>query len=118
MAAEFDLVTIDTSDTDALARFWAAALGLHEVEREDGDRWVVLADSAGVRRLGVQKGGHVAGGTHLDLRCDPSEFHDEMDRLVAIGAVLADTARVEPYGMIVNFTYPDGNPFDLCAYHR
>jgi hypothetical protein len=42
MSTRFDLVTID-GDTSLLQAFWSSALALHEVEREDGDRWVVLA---------------------------------------------------------------------------
>ena len=66
MSTQFDLVTIDTPDVDRLADFWTAALDLVEVEREDVDRWVGLADRAGVRRIGLQRGPHRPGGTHLD----------------------------------------------------
>ena len=47
MTAQFDLVTITTPDTERLAAFYAAALGLAEAEREDGDRWIVLAEPDG-----------------------------------------------------------------------
>ena len=116
MTVGFDLVTIDTPDTSRLAAFWSAALHLHEVEREDGDRWVVLADTAGVRRLGLQRGSHRASSIHLDLVCDPDEFEREVSRLQALGATLLAPARHEPYGAIANLHDPDGNPFDVCAY--
>ena len=116
MAARFDLVTVDSPRTDALAAFWASALGLHEVEREDGDRWIVLADADGQRRAGVQRGATHPGSIHLDLACAPDEFDAEFARLVELGAVALDEARREPYGSIVNLADPDGNPFDLCAY--
>ncbi len=51
MATGFDLVTLDSPATNALAAFWSAVLDLREVEREDGDRWIVLADADGRRRL-------------------------------------------------------------------
>lgn len=116
MAAMFDLVTIDTPDTERLAAFWSAALGLVETEREDGTRWIVLAAVDGTRRIGVQQGHHRPGGIHLDLRCEPAEFDHERDRLVELGASAIAPPRSEPYGMIVNLADPDGNPFDLCAY--
>ncbi|HUS41618.1 MAG TPA: VOC family protein [Ilumatobacteraceae bacterium] len=116
MAARFDLVTLDSPATDALAAFWARALDLHEVEREDGDRWIVLADGAGVRRLGVQSGMTRAGSVHLDLVCERDRFDTEVARLVGLGASVVSAARLEPYGAIVNLVDPDGNPFDLCAY--
>jgi predicted enzyme related to lactoylglutathione lyase len=112
----FDLVTIDTPDVDRLAAFWVSVLDLHEVEREDGSRWVVLADAAGVRRLGLQRGAHRPGGMHLDLVCSLAAFDSEMTRLLALGGVVVSTARAEPYGRIVNLADPDGNVFDLCAY--
>lgn len=116
MSTRFDLVTIDTADVDRLAAFWASALELVEVEREDVDRWVVLADRAGVRRIGLQRGLHRPGGTHLDLACDPVDFDGEVVRLVRLGATLVSPARREPYGSIANLADPDGNAFDLNAY--
>jgi catechol 2,3-dioxygenase-like lactoylglutathione lyase family enzyme len=116
MAARFDLVTVDSLEPDALAAFWAAALDLHEVEREDGNRWIVLADGDGTRRLGIQRGISRSGSIHLDLSCRPGEFDAELDRLLALGAGQLHEPRREPYGSIVNLADPDGNPFDLCAY--
>ncbi|HUW03851.1 MAG TPA: VOC family protein [Acidimicrobiales bacterium] len=116
MTARFDLVTIDSPDTDALAAFWSAALDLHEVEREDGNRWIVLADGDGTRRLGIQRGATHPGSIHLDLSCAPGDFDAELRRLVDLGATQLLEPRREPYGSIVNLADPDGNSFDLCAY--
>ncbi len=115
MTARFDLVTFDTPQPDVLARFWSAALGLVEVEREDGDRWIVLADERGTRRIGIQRGSVRSGGVHLDLAVDPEAFDAELERLADIGATLLDR-RAEPYGSIANLTDPVGYGFDLCAY--
>lgn len=116
MATRFDLVTIDSPATDAIAEFWSAVLDLHEVQREDGDRWIVLADDDGRRRIGVQSGVARPGSMHLDLECSPDEFESEVGRIVALGARRLGPARHESYGSIVNLADPDGNPFDLCAY--
>lgn len=116
MPARFDLVTIDSPATDRLAVFWSAALALVEAEREDGDRWIVLSSADGVRRIGLQRGAHRPGGTHLDLACEPDEFEAERQRLVGLGATELEPPRHEPYGSIVNLADPDGNAFDLCAY--
>lgn len=116
MTARFDLVTLDSPNTDALAAFWAAALDLVESEREDIDRWIVLSDRDGVRRIGIQRGETRPGSAHLDLACEPDAFDDESARLIALGARLVEPVRVEPYGAIANLCDPDGNPFDLCAY--
>ena len=112
----FDLVTIDSPATDALAAFWSAAADLHEVEREDDDRWIVLADPSGKRCLGIQRGSVRAGSIHLDLACAPADFEADLERLVGLGARIVAAPRHEPYGSIVNLADPQGNRFDLCAY--
>lgn len=116
MAVHFDLVTLDSPAPDDIARFWAAALDLVEVEREDVDRWIVLGTLNGVRRIGIQRGTATPGSVHLDLSCTDAEFDSETDRLLHLGARLVAPERREEYGSIVNLADPDGNPFDLCAY--
>jgi catechol 2,3-dioxygenase-like lactoylglutathione lyase family enzyme len=116
VTSSFDLVTLDVPEPAASAVFWSAALALLEVEREDDGRWIVLADSSGVRRLGLQRGNPRGGGVHLDLRCDPGEFDAEVARLCALGASQVQPTRREPYGCIANLADPDGYSFDLCAY--
>ncbi len=116
VTTRFDLVTLTTPGTDRLASFYAAALGLVEVEREDGDRWIVLAEHDGRRRLGFQRGEHQAGCIHLDLACGASEFDAELDRLVGLGAELLAPSRHEPYGRLANLVDPAGNELDLVAY--
>jgi predicted enzyme related to lactoylglutathione lyase len=117
MPVTFDLVTFDSPTPDDLAAFWASVLGMVETEREDGDRWIVLGTPDGVRRIGIQRGLTSVGTAHLDLACAPDEFGGELDRLVALGANLLAPPRHEPYGSIANLADPDGNLFDLCAYH-
>lgn len=117
MAVRFDLVTIDSPDTEMLAVFWSAALDLVEVEREDGGRWIVLAGRDGRRRIGLQRGTHaMGGGVHLDLACSREEFDAEVERLLGLGASEIHSSRNELYGRIANLADPDGNLFDLCAY--
>ena len=112
----FDLVTFDTPSTEVLAAFWSEVMGLTESEREDGDRWIVLSDNQGIRRLGFQLGTHRPGGTHLDLVCSLDQFDAERVRLLALQATETRPVRRESYGMIANFVDLDGNAFDLCAY--
>jgi predicted enzyme related to lactoylglutathione lyase len=116
MPSQFDLVTLDVDDTALISAFWCAALGLHETEREDGDRWIVLSSGDGVRRIGLQRGRPRAGSVHLDVSCGPEEFDAERSRLVALGAAMPRPPRFEPYGSIANMADPEGNLFDLCAY--
>jgi catechol 2,3-dioxygenase-like lactoylglutathione lyase family enzyme len=115
-ASRFDIVTLNSPRTDALAKFWAELLGLQEIEREDGDRWILLGDTNGGRTIGFQRGEHVAGSIHIDLSCSTGDFPNERDRILGLGAIETRPMRSEPYGLIANFADLDGNLFDLCAY--
>lgn len=115
-ASRFDIVTLNTPRTNELAKFWAELLGLQEIEREDGDRWILLGDANGGRTVGFQRGEHVDGSMHLDLSCSTSDFPNERERMMQLGAIETRPMRSEPYGLIANFADSDGNLFDLCAY--
>jgi predicted enzyme related to lactoylglutathione lyase len=124
--ASLDLTTIDAVDSEALALFWAAAVGLTELHREDGGRWIELGRN-GARCLGIQRivglavapahwDGDAKGRMHLDLVCARIEFDTELDRLIALGATELRPRRNESYGSIATLADPEGNVFDLCAY--
>ena len=115
-ASRFDIVTINSPRTNELSRFWAEVLGVQEIEREDGDRWILLGDSHGGRTIGFQRGEHIGGSIHIDLSCSVSDFPAERERLMQLGATETRAMRNEPYGLIANFADLDGNLFDLCAY--
>jgi len=114
--SRFDIVTVNTPRTDELSKFWADLLGLQEIEREDGDRWILLGDANGGRTIGFQRGEHVDGSMHIDLSCSTSDFPHERERIMQLGTIETRPMRSEPYGLIANFADPDGNLFDLCAY--
>lgn len=115
-ASRLDIVTLNTPRTDELSKFWAELLGLQEIEREDGDRWILLGDSGGSRTIGFQRGEHADGSMHIDLSCSTHDFPNEHARIMQMGAIETRPMRSEPYGLIANFSDPDGNLFDLCAY--
>ena len=115
-ASRFDIVTLNSPRTNELAKFWAELLDLQEIEREDGDRWILLGNTNGGRTIGFQRGEHVAGSIHIDLSCSTSDFPNERERILRLGAVETRPMRSEPYGLIANFADVDGNLFDLCAY--
>ena len=115
-ASRIDIVTLNTPRTNELSKFWADLLGLQEIEREDGDRWILLGDSIGGRTSGFQRGEHVDSSMHLDLSCLTDDFPNERERMMQLGAIETRPMRSEPYGLIANFADPDGNLFDLCAY--
>jgi len=115
-ASRFDIVTLNTPRTNEISKFWADLLGLQEIEREDGDRWILLGDTNRGRTIGFQRVEHVDGSIHLDLSCSTDDFPNERERMMQLGAIETRPMRSEPYGLIANFADPDGNLFDLCAY--
>ncbi len=128
MPSTFDLVTIDAMDSERMARFWASALSLVQVQSEDAGRWIVLADATGRRRIGVQRIAEMGAASprwdgtdkprlHLDLVCEPHEFDTEVARLFQLGASPLRPLRHEDYGAIATMADVEGNVFDLCAYH-
>ncbi len=114
--SRFDIVTLNSPRTNELSKFWAGLLGLQEIEREDGDRWILLGDTTGGRTIGFQRGEHVDGSLHIDLSCSTHDFPNERERMMQLGAIETRPMRSESYGLIANFADPDGNFFDLCAY--
>ena len=114
--SRFDIVTLNTLRTNELSKFWADLLGLQEIEREDGDRWILLGNTNGGRTIGFQRGEHLDGSIHIDLSCSTDDFANERERMMQLGAIETRPMRSEPYGLIANFADTDGNLFDLCAY--
>ncbi len=126
--SSFDIVTIDAVDAVELAGFWGRALDLSVVQHEDDGRWIVLGSTLRPRVLGLQRivglsraaahwEGNAKARVHLDLVCDVGNFVDEVKRLIDLGAARLRLDRVESYGSIATLADPEGNVFDLCAYH-
>ena len=122
-------MTIDAVNAVELAGFWGRALGLSVVENEDEGRWIVLGSAGHPRVIGFQRiagisrsaaawEGHAKARMHLDLVCDVAVFADEVQRLIDLGAARLRPDRVESYGSIAALADPEGNVFDLCAYHQ
>jgi catechol 2,3-dioxygenase-like lactoylglutathione lyase family enzyme len=107
-------VAVDARDPEALASFWAAALGT-----EVAGRWT---DAHGTPYVRVALFGEtvllfqaVSSPTegknrmHLDLRAEAgSDQRSEVDRLVGLGASVLDEAPDHPWIVLAD---PEGNEF-------
>ncbi len=107
-------VAVDARDAEALASFWAAALGSEIVERwrdAHGTPYVEVA-LVGETVLLFQTVPTPTEGKnrmHLDLRAPAgSDQGDECDRLVALGASVLDEAPDHPWIVLAD---PEGNEF-------
>jgi len=108
-------VCVDSSDPEALGRWWADALGWR-ITFSDGDE-VALEPPAGSREEGVvpdllflrvADGKAVKNRLHLDLR--PDDRDAEVARLEAIGARRVDIGQGPDVTWVV-LADPEGNEF-------
>ena len=114
MALTAEMVTIDCADPRALAGFWEKALDMR-VAQDFGGEFVVLKGD-GPLQLCLQKVGEPRVGknrVHLDLLAhgDP---HDEVDRLIGLGARAIEEHEIPGYAWTV-LADPDGNEFCVGA---
>lgn len=111
MSAYVLAVAVDCADPELLASFWRQALGYGEPRRwddADGVRYVELGGSPTLLFQPVPESKAGKNRLHLDLAPSSGDQHEEVDRLVALGAtVLADEAR-HPWVVLAD---PEGNEF-------
>ncbi|MCQ9133565.1 MULTISPECIES: VOC family protein [Streptomyces] len=111
MTSSLRHVTIGCSDAYALGRFWSEVLGrpLHEDDRP-GDEEALIED-AGLLFVTVQEAGSGKNRIHFDLQPQDRTREEEVERLLALGAVLvADRRRPDGTGWAV-LADPEGNEF-------
>jgi len=104
-------VTIDCADAYALATFWSKVLGqpLHE-EDEPGDP-EALIEAAGVLFVTVPETKTVKNRIHFDLQPQDRTRDEEVERLLALGATVADDRRKPDGTGWVVMADPEGNEF-------
>jgi predicted enzyme related to lactoylglutathione lyase len=114
MTATIGLV-LDCRDPEALAPFWAAALGY--VEIGSAGAYVLLMDPEGVKPKlllqAVAEDKQVKNRMHLDI--DAEDIEAEAARLEALGAVrVADDPRHEHGTTWILMADPEGNELCVC----
>ena len=117
MSLRIQCVTVDCLDPDAVASFWAAALGWRRTH-DDGDE-IALEPPVGSPQDGVAPdllfvrvpdGKQLKNRLHLDLR--PDDRDAEVERLIALGARRTDVGQ-GPEATWVVLADPEGN--ELCV---
>ncbi|MFF3499653.1 VOC family protein [Streptomyces sp. NPDC003247] len=104
-------VTIDSSDAHALAGFWSRVLDrpLH-TDGEPGDEWALI-EGAGLLFVTVPEGKKAKNRIHFDLEPQDRTRDAEVERLIALGATLADDRRNPDGTGWAVLTDPEGNEF-------
>ena len=109
-------VSFDCSDPYALAEFWSAVIGQPiDPECLPGDTEVVIEPAAGPRLFfqAVSEGKTVKNRVHVCLQPRDRDRDAEVDRVLALGAiVLADHRTPDGEGWVV-LCDPAGNEFCL-----
>ncbi len=106
-----------STNPQALARFYAEALGL-SFEREDhGDLALHWGVDIGRIHLGIHPPENVkreaSGGANVVLAFDVPSLEDCQARLERLGAPCVQPPHDEGFGMVASFNDPDGNQFEL-----
>jgi catechol 2,3-dioxygenase-like lactoylglutathione lyase family enzyme len=116
MSLRFQALCLDTHDPDAIARFWADALGWRRTYAEPDE--VVLEPPEGSPEDGVcpdllflrvPEAKTVKNRSHIDLRPDADQAA-EVARLEALGARRVDVGQSAEATWVV-MADPDGNEF-------
>ena len=114
MTATIGLV-LDCKDPEALARFWAPALGYADLG--SAGSYVVLLDPEGVGPKlllqGVPEDKAVKNRMHLDI--DAEDIEAEAARLEALGATRVEDEPLHEHGTNwILMADPEGNEFCVC----
>ena len=110
MGLGIGMVTIDCTDPQGLAEFWAAALGV-SIQGDYGDFVFLARADGGGPMLGLQRVPEPRAGknqVHVDLSGGP--LATEVPRLVELGATVVDEHQM-PWLTWTVLTDPEGNEF-------
>ncbi len=115
MTLKLEMLTIDTTDAEPLAAWWAEQTGADIAETNEG--WFVILNGGGLTvPLAFQKVEDPTPGknkVHLDLSA--RDLDSEVDRLTAAGATLVERRGDESFRW-VTLADPQGNQFDVSAH--
>ena len=116
MSLTLGMITIDTTDPEPLAAWWADQTGAEIAETNDGG-FVVLRGGGLPVQLAFQKVEDPTPGknkAHLDL--GTADRDAEVERLQAAGATLIEQRGDESFRW-VTLADPQGNQFDVYQDH-
>ncbi|ALU97127.1 MULTISPECIES: VOC family protein [Streptomyces] len=126
MAGKFTELAIDCADPVALARFWCSVLDYEVQGVEEGEEVVTIGPPSvpeGKNRPGpvppaltfarVPEGKTVKNRLHIDVNPTDREQHEEVERLLALGARRADVGQGGASWVVL--TDPEGNEFCVLA---
>jgi hypothetical protein len=116
MTSRIAVIAIDALEPRPVAEFWAAALGWEVVDEDSGGVSIAPAGRAWptIDVLKVPERKEVKNRLHLDLRADGGTAEEEVQRLMALGARLADVGQ-KPDASWTVLADPEGNEFCVLS---
>jgi len=109
MALEWEQITVDAKDAVRLGAWWKEALGWVTVNADPGEYEIRPTPDGrpGLLFLPVPEGKAGKNRLHLDFR--PDDRDAEVQRLIDLGATLADVGQGEQTWVVL--ADPEGNEF-------
>jgi hypothetical protein len=116
MASSLHNITVDCTDSLALARFWAQALGWNVYHDDDPEVLVApnfppRGDGPTMLFIPVPEPRTVKNRMHVDLKPSDRTREEEVERLIGLGASLVEDHRGDDGTGWVWLADPEGNDF-------
>ncbi|MFD0257954.1 VOC family protein [Kitasatospora indigofera] len=113
MASLVRHVTFDCADAYRLGSFWAEVLGasVHEDDKPGDPEALVASEGAVLLFVTVPDAKTVKNRVHLDIQPQDRTRDEEVERLLALGAVLVSDHRREDGLGWATLADPEGNEF-------
>ena len=114
MVSRFTELCIDSTNPRELARFWAEVLGWRIENEADDEDEIELVDPDGGKPtllfVRVPEAKTVKNRLHIDVNARDREQAEEVERLLGLGATLADVGQGDDVTWVV-MADPEGNEF-------
>ncbi|MET9347746.1 VOC family protein [Streptomyces termitum] len=123
MTSRFTELTVDCHDPERLAAFWCEVLDFTVLDRSEDQveiaSWAPTAEAVRARQMPptllfvrVPEGKTVKNRLHLDVSPIDCSTEEEVERLLALGAVRVDVGQGTGRSWVV-MADPEGNEFDV-----
>lgn len=117
MSSRFSSLALDAVDVESQAKFWTQALGYRIAEEFDGGLGLMPEDGVlgpPIDIIPVPDGKTAKLRLHIDLVPEGCTQQEEVDRMLALGAVRADVGQGPDVPWVV-LADPEGNEFCILS---